>query len=78
MNASENASVLYLELCALGYNMSTGDIDETDLRAVSSPLPPSRAELLLARVKASREELSALIVGQGDRDLDAVREEGRS
>ncbi len=75
MNASETARVLYLELSALGYNMSTGDIDETVLRAVASP---SHAALLLARVRASREELSALIVGQGDRDLDAVREEGRS
>lgn len=77
MNAADTSRTLYLELCALGVDMRTGDIDESVLRAISSPLPPSYAEVLLARVKASRKELRVLISGQGDHDLDAIRSEGR-
>lgn len=75
MNAASNTRSLYLELCALGVDMSTGDIDAPVVKAVASP---SHAELLLARVRSAREELRALIVGQGDKDLDAIREEGRA
>lgn len=75
MRSSDTSRSLYLELAALGCDMSAGDIDEPLVRAVASP---SHAELLLARVRACREELGALIVGQGDKDLDAIREEGRT
>lgn len=75
MNAADTTRSLYLELAALGCDMPTGNIDGPLVKAVASP---SHTELLLARVRASREELQALIAGQGDKDLDAIREEGRA
>jgi hypothetical protein len=71
----DTARTLYLELAAIGCDLSTGEIGEP---AITSLADIGRAERLLVRVRVHREELSALISGQGDKDLDAIREEGRA
>lgn len=69
------ARSLYLELAAIGCDLRTGEIGEPAIKTLADI---GRAERLLVRVRLHREALSALIAGQGDKDLDAIREEGRT
>lgn len=74
MRASHDTSrALYLELAANGADLRTEDVEPV-IRTLADV---ARCERLLARVRTHRDQLSALIAGQGDRDLDAIRQEAR-
>lgn len=71
----DTARALYLELAAVGCDLRTGELAEPAIRTLSDI---GRAERLLVRVRAHRDELRELLIDADDADIRAIRQEGRA
>ncbi len=68
---------LYLELCAAGVNMATGELDSATAERLIRHAGAVHGERLLERVRESRDGLRGIVTSPAP-NLRAIREEGRS
>lgn len=71
-----SSRALYLELCAAGVDMTTGELDSATAEHLICHAGPSHAERLLQRVRESRDGLRGIVTSPAP-NLRAIREEGR-